>query len=417
MSAGSEAPAAPSARTIRTTILVAALGYFVDIYDLLLFSIVRKKSLQDILGPGVAPAALEDHGVFLINAQMVGMLLGGVLWGVLGDKKGRLSVLFGSILLYSVANLANAFVTGVNSYAALRFVAGLGLAGELGAAITLVSESMPREKRGYGTTVVASVGVSGAIFAAVVGQHFSWQTAYILGGVLGLALLVTRLTMLESGLFGRLREAAVEKGDFFSLFTSWERAGRYLACIFIGAPIWFVIGILVTFSPELSLALGASTPAEAPKAVLYAYTGLVAGDFASGMLSQLLRSRRRAVALFLTMTALAMGWYLSLRAPAPGTVYALCGLLGFGIGYWAVFVTVASEQFGTNLRATVTTSVPNFVRGSLVPLTLAWKYLKRDLALGSVKSAALVGAVTVVLAALSLARLRESYGRELDYYE
>jgi predicted MFS family arabinose efflux permease len=406
-----------SPRTIQTTIVVAALGYFVDIYDLLLFSIVRKKSLQDLLGPGAAPSLLEDHGVFLINAQMVGLLLGGVLWGVLGDKKGRLSVLFGSILMYSLANIANAFVTGVGAYGALRFLAGLGLAGELGAAITLVSESMPAEKRGWGTTIVASVGVSGAIFAALIGHYFTWKTAYLLGGALGLALLVTRLSMLESGLFGRLREAPVDRGRFFRLFTSRERAGRYLACIFIGAPIWYVIGILVTFSPELSLAQGARVPAEAPQAVLYAYLGLVLGDLASGTLSQVLRSRRRAVGLFLALTAASVGGYLSLRAPSPSTVYVLCGLLGFSIGYWAVFVTVASEQFGTNLRATVTTSVPNFVRGSLVPLTLAWKYLKRDLALGTVRSAALVGAVTLLLGVLSLARLRETYGRELDYYE
>jgi MFS family permease len=399
-------------RAARMAVLVAALGYFVDIYDLLLFSVIRVKSLTDL---GIEGAALKDTGILLLNMQMGGMLCGGVLWGVLGDKRGRLSVLFGSILLYSLANLANGFVTDVPTYAALRFIAGVGLAGELGAGITLVSELMHKESRGYGTTIVASVGIAGAIVAALTAEKFGWRTCYFIGGGMGLALLVLRIGVYESGMWGKLGQTKVARGNFFHLFTDGGRARRYLAVIATGLPIWFAIGILVTFSPEIGSALGMADKPNAGRAVLYSYAGLVAGDLASGALSQLVRSRRRVVFGFVVLTAITVAVYFLVGPRSLTAFYGACVALGFATGYWAVFMTIASEQFGTNLRATATTTVPNFVRGAVVPMTLLFQALTP--AFGIVGAAIAVGALTIALALAALALLDETYGKDLDFVE
>ncbi len=402
-------------RAVAATVLVGALGYFVDIYDLLLFSIVRVASLRDL---GVRGDALLDEGLSLLSIQMWGLLLGGVLWGVLGDKRGRLSVLFGSILIYSIANVANAYVETVRAYAVWRFIAGVGLAGELGAAITLVSETMPARSRGYGTALVAGVGLLGAVMAALVGKHFSWRVAYQVGGGLGFALLIARMSTFESGMFSRVKaQGDVARGDLTMLLRSWPRFKRYARCVLIGLPIWYVVGILVTASPEFARAFGATGPVSAGDAVLWTYAGLVVGDLSSGVLSQWLQSRKRVVGIYLLLTAVFTAGYLMLRAPSPALMYGLCALLGVAIGYWAVFVTIAAEQFGTNLRATVTTTVPNLVRGSVPIITLAFVTLRTRLGLGMVWSAAIVGGACFVVAALSLVELDETYGKDLDYVE
>ena len=395
------------------TVLVAGLGYFVDIYDLILFSIVRVSSLKDL---GVLEPDLMSVGVRLINMQMTGMLIGGIFWGILGDKLGRITVLFGSILMYSLANIANGFVTDVDTYAWIRLIAGIGLAGELGAAITLVSEQLSKENRGLGTSVVAAIGVSGALLAATIGKNFSWQFSYFLGGALGLALLVLRLKMLESGLFNQMRgDKNVRRGDVMMILTNLERLGRYLDCVLIGVPLWFVIGILVTFSPEICRELGATGPVSAGDGIFWAYTGLVVGDLASGLISQWLRSRKAALLLFQLLTALFIGVFLFSRGKSPEYYYWLCFLLGCSVGYWAMFVTVAAEQFGTNLRATVTTTVPNFVRGSLVLLTTLFIWLKGSI--GVVQSALAVGMVCMVISLFALKRIKESFGRDLNWNE
>ena len=400
-------------RTMALAILVAALGYFVDIYDLILFSIVRVTSLRSL---GVAEDQILSQGVLLLNMQMGGMLLGGILWGVLGDKRGRLSVLFGSIVMYSLANIANGFVTTVPQYAVLRFVAGVGLAGELGAGITLVSEIMPVHTRGYGTMIVATVGILGAVAASLVGDAFDWRIAYFIGGGMGLALLVLRIGVAESGLFEGIRHAAgVARGNFGSLVSSPKTRWKYLRVIMIGGPIWYVVGILVTFSPEFGREMGMTTLPTPGRAVLFAYTGLAIGDFTSGALSQIIRSRNRVVSLFLTLTTLFVGAYFVVAQVSLTMFYMVCFLLGVATGYWAVFVTIASEQFGTNIRATVTTTAPNFVRGSVVPMTLAFQALRPSMGIRG--SAMLVGAVVVVIAYVSLWGLEETYGKELDYLE
>jgi putative MFS transporter len=405
-------PAKTGSRSVYLTILVAALGYFVDIYDLILFLIVRVKSLK---GLGVPKEALLDTGVSLLNTQMIGMLIGGILWGILGDKRGRLSVLFGSIALYSVANIANGFVQTVPQYAVMRFIAGVGLAGELGAGITLVSEVMSREARGYGTTVVASVGVLGAVVAALVGDSFSWRVAYFVGGALGIALLLLRIGLFESGMFEQARRREVARGNFFSLFTNADRLRRYVAVILIGLPIWFVISILIGLSPEIAADMGMKPGPQAGQAVMLAYIGLSIGDFASGSLSQLLRSRKKVVALFMGLTVVSIAAYFTVGSASLATFYACCLALGVAVGYWAVFVTIASEQFGTNIRATATTTVPNFVRGAVVGLTTAFGALKGPL--GVTRAAIVVGAVTLLIAALSLRALDETFGKDLDFVE
>jgi len=399
-------------RAVNLAVAVAALGYFVDLYDLILFSIIRIKSLE---GLGVPASELMDKGVLLLNMQMGGMFIGGIVWGILGDRRGRLSVLFGSIILYSLANIANGLVDSVESYAVVRLLAGVGLAGELGAGITLVSESMTKETRGWGTTIVASMGFLGGITAALVGDVFPWRTAYFIGGGLGLALLALRVGVLESGMFQQLRELTVRRGDFFSLFRSRARAWRYLSVILMGVPIWYVVGILITFSLEIGTALGMNPAPHAGRAVLACYVGLFFGDLGSGLSSQVFRTRKKVVGAFVLITAAFVVVYFVTAPSSLTAFYAICGALGFGTGYWAVFVTIASEQFGTNIRATVTTTSPNFVRGSVVLLTSAFQAGK-DL-FGVSGSAVVVGIVTFALALVALAGLEETFGKDLDYIE
>ncbi|MCX6107838.1 MAG: MFS transporter [Proteobacteria bacterium] len=395
-----------------STVLISGLGYFVDIYDLVLFSIVRVDSLKDL---GIAGSEQLNTGVHLLNMQMAGMLLGGIIWGILGDKRGRVSVLFGSILIYSLANLANAFVTNVEQYAVLRLLAGIGLAGELGAAITLVSESLPRQSRSYGTCFVAAIGVSGAMFAALIAAVCTWRTAFIIGGVMGLALLATRFRLLESNMFKSLQDQTVRRGDLRLIFQSRERFTRYVRCILVGIPTWFCVGIIVTFSPEICRALDATGPVSAGQAVLYCYSGIVAGDVVSGFLGQWWRGRKRVVAVFLASTLLAIVCFLNMRGFSPSVYYWMSFALGLATGYWAVFLTMAAEQFGTNIRALVSISVPNFVRGSVVLLTFVFRSLIPVLDL--TKSALVLGVACVAVAFAALVGMKESFGADLDFIE
>lgn len=403
---------AVNSKNVKLIIIVAALGYFVDIYDLILFSVIRIQSLK---GLGVAESDLLDVGTMLINSQMFGMLLGGILWGILGDKKGRISVLFGSILLYSIANLANGFVTSVPAYAIIRFIAGIGLAGELGAGITLVTETMSKENRGYGTMIVAGVGLMGAVVAALIGENFTWQNSYIFGGIMGLLLLGMRVGLAESGMFKNLKNDGVSRGNILMLFSDGKRFKKYLSCILLGIPLWFVVGVLVTFSPEFGKELNATEPLSAGTGIMYCYIGIAVGDIVAGFLSQMWRSRKKVMMIFLILTAISIVVYLNAEGMNSQQFIWLVLFLGFSSGYWATFVTIASEQFGTNLRATVTTTVPNFVRGSLVVVTLSFTALKGSM--GIINSAMTVGFVTLAIAFIALYQLKETFAKDLDYLE
>jgi len=402
---------ARAARNVVFLVLVASLGYFVDIYDLLIFSIVRKNSLLDI---GVAPADVLPKGVFIINVQMFGLLLGGILWGVVGDKLGRIRVLFGSILLYSIANFANGLVHDVNTYALIRFIAGIGLAGELGAGITLVSETLSKERRGYGTTIVAVIGLFGA-GAAVMVAKYGWRDAYFVGGVLGVVLLLLRIGTFESGMYKNVEKADVSKGNFFMLFNNWNRFKKYLYCILIGAPLWYVVGVLITLSPEFGKALGAAEPLNAGTGILYSYIGISVGGIFAGILAQVTRSRKLTMLVFLLLSAISVVCYLRAYGITNTQFIWLCFFMGCAVGYWATFVTIASEQFGTNIRSTVTTTVPNFVRGSLIPINLAFNALLPHY--GMIGSGYIMMGVLTVIALFSLSRLKETFEKDLDYVE
>ncbi len=397
---------------LKIPVIVAALGYFVDIYDLLLFSIVRVSSLKSL---GVSEANLLSDGVYLINMQMGGLLLGGILWGILGDKKGRISVLFGSILIYSLANAANGLVTNVDQYAILRFIAGIGLAGELGVGITLVAEVLPKEIRGYGTSLVAGVGMLGAVLAYFVADNFDWRIAYFIGGGLGLLLLILRINVFESGIFEKIKEKSVSRGNFFQLFISSKQFFKYLRCILIGIPVWFVAGILMTFSPEIGKALNLDAPIVAGKAVMWEYIGLVIGDISSGILSQYFRSRKKVVFLYLMLAAVLVVVYLFVPLQSDTIFYMLCVGLGIAAGYWALFVTIAAEQFGTNLRATVATTVPNFVRGSMIIMTPLFLLFREQF--GILIGAGIVGALAIGIALLGLWKMEETFGKDLNFIE
>ncbi len=394
-------------------VIVAALGYFVDIYDLLLFSIVRRPSLTSL---GVPAEELLAKGELLLQVQMGGLLLGGLIWGIMGDKRGRLSVLFGSILLYSLANIGNGFVTSVTQYAILRFIAGIGLAGELGAGITLVSEILPTKIRGYGTALVATVGLFGAVLANIVAKEFDWQTAYFIGGGLGLLLLIARISVMESGIFMQVKDTDVKRGDLLQLVNNWDRFKKFIGCIFIGTPIWFVIGILITFSPEFADEMGFERGViDAGNAVMWSYIGLAVGDLGSGFISQWIGSRKKIVLLFIILTIIFVCTYLFFPVATTFGFYVKSFLLGVGVGYWALFVTIAAEQFGTNLRSTVATTVPNFIRGTVIPIALLFKYLRMEW--GMIYGALAVLVITAAIALIALRAIDETHSRELNFVE
>ena len=390
-------------------IWVAALGYFVDIYDLLLFSIIRIPSLTDL---GVEDVG--EIGMLILNTQMFGLLLGGILWGVLGDKLGRTKVLFYSIALYSLGNIANGFVTNGAQYAWIRFFAGIGLAGELGAGITLVSELLPKEKRGIGTSLVAGVGLTGAVLAFFIAQWFDWRTCYFIGGGLGLLLLFIRLSVFESGLYKSLAsDSTVSKGNFLMLFATKERFMRYLRSILIGLPTWFVVGILISFSPEFARQLGITDTIDPGIGIMVSYSAIAVGDVAIGLLSQRLKSRKLAMHVFYAITM--VGMLVFFTASSALQLYISTGIMGFGTGFWAVFVTIGAENFGTNLRATAATTIPNMVRGSLNGITALFLALNAKF---TYVNAGIVTAVVVMLITYwAISGLQETFGRDLDFYE
>jgi MFS family permease len=404
--------------TIHWTIAVAALGYFVDIYDLQLFNIVSKASLHGI---GITnPVELEKWDYLLFLWQMGGMLVGGLLWGWLGDTKGRKNILFGSILLYSIANIANAFVYNVETYSAIRFIAGLGLAGELGAAITLVSELMDKEKRGYGTMVIVTMGALGAVAAVLISKiqipflHFaSWQISYLVGGTLGLMLLILRMGTFESGTFEKIKSTNIRRGNFLMLFSNKERALRYLACIAIGLPVWYSVGILIKFSKKFAALQGIEI--DISLAIVFTYLGLSFGDLLSSILSQFFKSRKKTVYIYLLASVMVIITYLFYPHKSESFFYGLCFMIGTATGYWALFVSMSAELFGTNIRATVASTTPNFVRGAVVPLVLTFKAWED--AMGMIPAATILGIISLGLAFWGISHVKESFGKDLDFQE
>jgi putative MFS transporter len=397
-------------------VIVAALGYFVDIYDLLLFSITRVGSLRDL---GLSDAQILTEGESILMWQMGGLLLGGIIWGVMGDKKGRLSVLFGSIILYSLANIANGFVQTPGQFKMIRFIAGLGLAGELGAGITLVSELIRREKRGLATSFVAGIGLTGAVVAFIMKENFDWRTCYFIGGGLGLALLLLRITVFESGMFHEVKKMDVQRGNFFMLFSNGQRFKKYLCSILIGLPTWFVIGVLVTFSKEFGEHFGIREKIDSGKAIMYAYAAISIGDILIGFISQWLRSRKKALYLFYFITAIFMVLFFTVQwNGSAAKMYWICAGLGFGTGFWAIFVTMGAEQFGTNLRATAATTIPNMVRGMLTIFILPlFQWLRSIPGVGYVNGGIYAALIIMTITIIAAVMTRETFNKDLNFVE
>lgn len=405
-----------SSKIFSIPVLVAALGYFVDIYDLQLFNLVSKESLGPS-GLNLAPELIEKYDYVLFLWQMAGMLIGGIFFGILGDRLGRKSVLFGSILIYSIANIANGFVSNTDQYIIVRIIAGIGLSGELGAAITLVSEILHKETRGWGTMIIVATGAIGAVAANLIARNFSWQISYFVGGGLGLALLALRVGTFESGMFDKMKEEIhVRKGRFFELFRDGRTFLKYLSCILVGLPVWFVIGVLIKFSAKYHSFPGVvDDKVLTGNAIMYSYIGLSVGDLLSGALSQVFKTRRKVVFAYLALTIAVSVVFLYADDISVSFFYTLCVLLGIATGYWALFVTMAAEQFGTNIRATVTTTTPNFVRGAVIPIVLTYKMLQGQY--GIEMATMIVGGTCLLLAGAATLYLKETFGKDLNYYE
>ncbi len=414
----------PKKYTLTSLIVwVAALGYFVDIFDLLLFGMIRTASLKDI---GItAKEDIERIGLMLDNWQMTGMLVGGIFWGILGDKKGRLSVLFGSILTYSVANIGNGFVHSVSLYGALRFLAGFGLAGELGAGVTLVNELLDKQKRGLGTALVAGTGILGAVVGGFVVKALGvdhWRTCYFIGGGMGIALLLLRIGIMESGMFEAIKHANVQKGNLWVILKDKQRRIKYLAVILVAIPLWYVVQLFAKYSPELADGMGLHFPDAVRKTVpvntiMLTYFGLTLGDFACGIISQKLKSRKKAMWLFIIASIITICIFFLVGAQSETLFYTGICIIGFMVGYWAVFMSVAAESFGTNIRSTVTNTAPNFVRGSVVLINIFYEFFKYQLHFNSVKANIAVGIMSFAAAIWALSRLEETFGKDLDYIE
>ncbi len=395
-------------------VLVAALGYFVDIYDLLLFNIVRVDSLTDL---GLNAAQIKSEGEFIISIQMIGLLIGGIIWGMLGDKKGRLSVLFGSIILYSVANIINGFVHTPNQYALVRFVAGLGLAGELGAGITLVSELVSKEKRGLSTSLLAGIGLTGAVFAYFISLYFHWRTCYFIGGGMGFCLLLLRVSVFESGMFTEVKKSAVVKGDILMFFNTKDRFFKYAKAILIGLPTWYVIGILLAFSNNFAEKFGITEKILPKKATMYAYVAIAIADVLIGLVSHWLKSRKKALYIFYFLTAISIILFFNQDGGTASQMYLICAALGFGTGFWALFVTMAAEQFGTNMRATATTTAPNMVRGSLPIMLLFFNGLQFHNTFSYVQAGIIVGIIVMAVSITAAYFTKETFGKDLNFVE
>jgi MFS family permease len=393
-------------------VIIAALGYFVDIYDILLFAIIRKQSLA---GLGLNALQVTTFGENLISVQMGGMLAGGIIWGVMGDKRGRLSVLFGSIILYSIANIINGFVTNATQYAITRFFAGVGLAGEIGAGVTLITEILPKEKRGLGTSIMAAVGMFGAVAAYFISKEFSWRTCYFLGGVLGLLLLLLRVSVFESGMFENMKNEKVSRGNPLMFFTSAERFKKYLTCILIGLPSWYVIGVLIAFSDQFGKYMDIKGEINPGKAVMICYLVSSIGDFVSGLISQKLKSRKKTLFIYYGLFVIFITLYFSQYGGTNQTMYWICAGFGLATGFWAMFITLAAEQFGTNLRATAATTVPNIVRGTLPLIIFLFKELRSFT--DYYTAGIITGVIVMIVTVISAAFMKETFGKDLNYVE
>ena len=398
-------------------VIVGALGFFVDIYDLLLFSIVRIKSVTEL---GVPANALKNIGENMVSWQLIGLSIGGIIWGIIGDKKGRKSVLFGSILLYSFATIANGFVNDIHQYTWLRFITGLGLAGELGASITITSELLPKEKRGIAASIIATSGVLGTVTAYFV-YKFSdenWRVCYFIGGGMGLALLFLRVRVMESLMYTQSKNTQAPMGNFLMLFNNSDRFFRYLRGILIGLPVWFIVGVIIGFSDEFARQFGI-VGFDLPKALMLNYVALAFGDVGAGLLSNYLKSRKKTLYIYYAITSIFLLLFFVLKGGgSANAMYIICMGLGFGAGMSVMYITMSAEQFGTNLRATAAISIPNLVRGFVPILLIIFQFLRSNLIFDDYLTGAWATAIIVMgTGFVAVLFTKESFGRDLNFIE
>ncbi len=378
---------------------------------------VRIKSFTDL---GVAKDDMKNIGENILSWQMLGLTIGGIAWGILGDKKGRKSVLFGSILLYSLATIANGFITDVDQYTWIRFIAGLGLAGELGASITLTSELLPKEKRGIAAALIATSGVMGTITAFFVFKlsDGDWRLCYFIGGGMGLALLFLRAGVLESRMYDSIKQVNVKMGNFLMLLNKRERFFRYLRSILIGLPVWYIIGILITFADEFARQFDI-TDFDQPTALVLQYAALAVGDMSAGFFSNYIKSRKKTLLIFYIITSIFIFLFFALKGGGSAfNMYLICMGLGFGSGISVLYITMSAEQFGTNLRATAAISIPNLVRGCLPLILLLFQFLRSGKVLADYYTAAWVtGIIIMTIGFIAAILTKESFGKDLDFVE
>ncbi len=401
-----------SHKAITLGIIVSALGFFVDLYDIMALAAIGETSLKAI---GVAAENIKNDINYLQSMQMLGMLIGGFLWGIIGDKYGRLKVLFGSIILYSFFTFLNAFVTGTGQYAACRFLAGLGLAGELGAGITLVSEQMKKEKRGLGPAIIAGFGVLGAIVAVFIGKYADWRTVYITGGVLGFLLLILRIGVVESGLFTIAKTSKISKGNFLIILRNWNYLKKFLCILLVGIPGWFVNGVMMQFSNYISSSMGMNPLPDKGKVIIYFFIALSLGDVLGGLVSQWLKSRKKSMYIFLSLHLLMLILFFTIGKNSAQLYYIIFAGLGLSVGFVIQLFTLAAEQFGTNIRTLVTSSGLNLVRGWVIPLGALFAWMNDSLHIIEWKVAAIIAFSVAAVSFWALSQLDETFNNELEF--
>lgn len=400
---------------MKPVVIVSGLGYLVDAYDMMIFSVVRTASLTDM---GLSGDKLVEAGLQIMNLQMAGLLLGGLVWGMLGDKLGRMKVLFASIIMYSVANFGCGFAQGVADYGVWRFMAGFGLAGEAGAAITIVTESLPKTKRGLGVMLVVACAAMGPLLAGIVGELVEWRHAYMIGGVAGFALLFLRANVKESKVFEHVaHNKKVQRGNLLQFVTNWSLFKRYVCCVLVGVPVWYIIGIQTTLAPEFARSMGVVGAVAAGTALSFNFVGTIVGEILCATMAQVLQSRRQSLILWLLLTLGSVLGYYQLHDVTAQTFYFYCGFLGISIGYWVSLMAATAEQFGTNLRASATTSIPNFIRGSLIPMNMMFVYLHNKVGYSYEQTGLIIGGAVVAMALGALLFMPETFHNDMDFVE
>lgn len=408
-------------QSIALLILVASLGYFVDAYDLIIASVVRSSAIVEL---GLAQVGTPEHTKYaqlFEYVQSAGILLGGIIFGVYSDKKGRKKALYYSIAIYSIANILNGLLSASvpfvgTVYCILRFICGFALAAELSIGIVMISETMKAKHRGYGTMIVVSFGILGAVLAAVlfefIGIH--WQTLYLIGGIAGVLLLIFRFSVKETNPFLDLENQESERGSWVMIFKNRRLLKILFNAILLGFPIYFFISIPIKFATDYGKELGLTIKGTIP--IIVFYIAMSVSDIIANYLCQLFENRKKVLYFYLGLCTISV-FLLHFYPPTTPEqyFYLFSPLMGFASGYWALLITFTNEQIGTNIRSTYTTAVPNVVRSLFIPIQLLLTVLQPTF--GTSTSVFYIGVLAVILALLGLYSLKETWGKNLKFID